>query len=53
MKINSRDFRVRPGEKVKLGERPTLIKPVYATKKEYARRLQEHVEALSSQQRLL
>jgi PPK2 family polyphosphate:nucleotide phosphotransferase len=53
MKINSKDFRVRPGEKVKLGQRPTLVKPVYATKKEYARCLQEHVEALSSQQRLL
>ena len=53
MKINTKDFRVRPGEKLKLGERPTRVKPVYGSKKEYAKRLQEHVEALSSLQRLL
>ena len=33
MKINSKDFRVRPGEKVKLGEWPTTVKPICKTKK--------------------
>src|ERR1035437_7339374 len=27
MKINSKDFRVRPGEKIKLRDRPTIVKP--------------------------
>src|ERR1039458_8410681 len=27
MKINSKDFRVRPGEKDKLRDRPTIVKP--------------------------
>ena len=34
MKINSKDFRVRPGEKVKLKEWPTIVKPFYKSKKD-------------------
>jgi len=52
MKINSKDFRVRAGKKVKLNKWPTLVKPVYKSKKAYARLLQQHVEELSSLQRL-
>lgn len=48
MKINSKDFRVRPGEKVKLKEWPTLVKPFCKSRKRYKKRLKEHVEALSS-----
>jgi PPK2 family polyphosphate:nucleotide phosphotransferase len=52
MKINSKDFRVREGKKVKLNKWPTLVKPVYKSKKAYAKLLEQHVEELSSLQRL-
>lgn len=35
MKINSKDFRVQEGEKVKLKKWPTLVKPVYQSKEQY------------------
>jgi PPK2 family polyphosphate:nucleotide phosphotransferase len=50
--ISSKDFRVRPGEKVKLGKWPTTVKPVCKTKKRYQKLLEEHVEQLTSRQRL-
>jgi len=43
---------VRPGEKVKLGEWPTTVKPICKSKKRYQRLLEEHVAELSSLQRL-
>jgi PPK2 family polyphosphate:nucleotide phosphotransferase len=52
MKINSKDFRVRPGEKVSLTEWPTTIKPFYNSKKQYQKLLEEHIEELNSLQRL-
>ncbi len=52
MKISSKDFRVRPGAKVNLTKWPTLVKPAYKSKKDYAKLLQEQVEELSSLQRL-
>ena len=52
MKINSKDFRVKPGENVKLEEWPTIVKPSYKSKKQYRKLLEEHVEELSSLQRL-
>jgi PPK2 family polyphosphate:nucleotide phosphotransferase len=52
MKINSKDFRVRPGEKVKLRDRPTIVKPFCKSKKAYQELLREHVEGLSSLQQL-
>ena len=52
MKINSRDFRVRPGEKVRLTEWPTSVKPICKSKDQYQELLAEHVEKLSSLQRL-
>ena len=52
MKINSKDFRVRPGEKVKLKEWPTIVKPFCESKERYQTLLGEHVEELSSLQRL-
>src|ERR1700690_4213619 len=51
MKINSRDFRVT-GKKVKLSKWPTIVKPVYKSKKQYQELLAEHVEKLSSLQHL-
>jgi PPK2 family polyphosphate:nucleotide phosphotransferase len=53
MKINSKDFRVRPGDKVELGKWPTIVNPFFKSKKQYKKLLQQHVEELSAQQRLL
>jgi PPK2 family polyphosphate:nucleotide phosphotransferase len=53
MKINSKDFRVRHGEKVKLREWPTRVKPFCNSKKQYQKLLEKHIEDLSSLQRLL
>jgi PPK2 family polyphosphate:nucleotide phosphotransferase len=53
MKINSKDFRVQPGAKVKLRKWPTKVKPFCKSKKRYQKLLGEHVEELSSLQRLL
>jgi PPK2 family polyphosphate:nucleotide phosphotransferase len=52
MKIDSKDFRVRPGEKITLGERRTIVKPFCKSKKAYQKLLGEHIEELSSLQRL-
>jgi len=52
MKINSRDFQVRPGAKVKLKEWPTRVKPFYKSKKRYQKLLEKHVEALSALEHL-
>jgi polyphosphate kinase 2 (PPK2 family) len=52
MKIKPKDYAVQPGEKVKLRKCPTEGKPVYKSKKHYHKLLEEHVEALSSLQRL-
>ncbi len=53
IKINSRDFLLRPGDKVKLKNLPTVIKPFFESKKQYQEKLGEHVAGLSSLQRLL
>ena len=50
MKINSKDFRVRPGKKIALKEWPTIVKPFCKSKKRYKKLLEEHVEELSSLQ---
>jgi len=52
MKINSKNFRVRSGEKVQLKKWPTKIKPFFKSKKRYHKLLREHVKQLSSLQRL-
>ena len=53
MNIKSSDFRVPAGKKVSLKKWPTLVKPVYKSKKDYAKLLRQQVEELSSLQRLL
>jgi PPK2 family polyphosphate:nucleotide phosphotransferase len=52
MKIDSDDFRVRPGKKVDLSHWPTVVKPICKSKKAYQKLLQEHVERMSSLQQL-
>lgn len=51
--MSSSDFRVQEGKPVNLKKWPTLVKPVYKSKKAYARLLREHVEELSTLQRVL
>ncbi len=53
MKIPSKDFRVREGEKVTLKKWPTLVKPIYKSKEHYKNLLEEHVNQLSALQQLL
>jgi len=52
MKINSKRFRVRPGEKVQLREWPTMVSPFCESKKQYQELLGEHVAELSWLQQL-
>ena len=52
MKINAKDFRVRPGEKVNLRDWPTVVKPFYQSKKQYKKLMGEHVGELSALQSL-
>ncbi len=52
-KINTDDYRVRPGKRVDLDKWPTKGKPVYSSKEEYESLLQEHIQKLSEQQNLL
>jgi PPK2 family polyphosphate:nucleotide phosphotransferase len=52
MKINSKDFRVSPGDKIKLKKWPTRVKPFCNSKEQYQTLLGEHVEELSSLQHL-
>jgi PPK2 family polyphosphate:nucleotide phosphotransferase len=52
MKINSKDFRVQEGEKVKLKKWPTLVKPVFQSKERYQELLGEHVAQLSALQQI-
>ena len=50
--IASEDFRVQPGENVRLTEWPTTVNPFCKSKKRYRTLLEEHVEKLSALQRL-
>ena len=52
MRIDSKDFRVRAGEEVKLREWPTIVKPFCKSKEQYQELLEENVEELSSLQNL-
>ena len=53
MDIKEKDFRLRPGEKINLKEWPTKVKPYCDSKEQYQKLLEEHVEKLSSLQRIL
>ena len=52
MKINSKDFRVRPGKKLSLSDCPTIVKSFCKSKKRYQKLLEEHVEKFSALQNL-
>jgi PPK2 family polyphosphate:nucleotide phosphotransferase len=53
MKIHSKDFRVREGDEIDLQKWPTKVDPVYKSKKQYHKMLEEHVAQLSALQQLL
>jgi PPK2 family polyphosphate:nucleotide phosphotransferase len=53
MKINSKDFHVQEGNKVKLEEWPTIVQPYYQSEEEYHEILREHIRDLSSLQEIL
>jgi len=53
MKINSKDFRVKPGKKVKLKKCPTNVPLAYKSKEQYHQILTEHIREMSSLQSLL
>jgi PPK2 family polyphosphate:nucleotide phosphotransferase len=52
MNIKPEDFQVQEGEKVNLKKWPTLVEPVYRSKKKYHKLLAEQVDKLSALQRL-
>jgi PPK2 family polyphosphate:nucleotide phosphotransferase len=52
MKIHSKDFRVADGDKVNLKKWPTRVDPVYKSKEQYQKLLEEHVATLSELQHL-
>lgn len=53
MKIETKSFRVRAADAVKLDQWATETKPLCKSKKAYRKRLADQVEAVSDQQRLL
>ena len=53
MKINIKKFRVREGDRVRLKEWPTRVKPCYTSKQHYENILAGHVEKLNARQSLL
>jgi len=52
LKIKTKDFRVREGEKVNLKKWPTLVTPVYKSKEQYQELFEAQVGELSALQEL-
>ena len=53
MGIQTDDYRVAPGHKIKLKNWPTDVKPLYRDEADYTEKLAAHVERLSEMQNLL
>jgi PPK2 family polyphosphate:nucleotide phosphotransferase len=53
MKIETKDFRIAAGKKVKLKDWPTQGKPICSSKDEYTEVLAKHVQQLEQQQQML
>jgi PPK2 family polyphosphate:nucleotide phosphotransferase len=53
MKIDTKDYLIHAGEKVKLKDWPTKGKPIYSSKEEYQEALEKHVQQMESLQQLL
>jgi PPK2 family polyphosphate:nucleotide phosphotransferase len=52
IKVDSADFRVGEGDEVNLRKWPTTVKPLYKSKEQYQKLLEEHVAKLSELQHL-
>jgi PPK2 family polyphosphate:nucleotide phosphotransferase len=52
MKVRSKDFRVSPGQRVKLSKWPTSVDPICKSTERYRKLLDEQVAELSARQRL-
>ncbi len=52
IKIEAKQFRVKPGEGVTLDEWPTRVQSICKSKKQYRKLLEQHVESLAELQRL-
>src|SRR5664280_575760 len=52
MIIDPKDYRVQPGKKVNLSKWPTIVEPYAKSTKQYKELLYQHMEKLSSLQRL-
>ena len=50
MNLDTNDFRVKPGERVQLKQRPTRTKALYRSEEDYVEQLAGHIEELSSLQ---
>jgi PPK2 family polyphosphate:nucleotide phosphotransferase len=53
MKIHIKDFRAPERDEIDLEKWPTKVDPVYKSKSQYKKLLEDHVEQLSDQQQLL
>ncbi len=53
MRIDTSNFLVKPGSKVRLTHRPTAVKPIYSSKDEYKALLEKHVKRLDNLHQLL
>jgi PPK2 family polyphosphate:nucleotide phosphotransferase len=53
MKIHIKDFRAPERDEIDLEKWPTKVAPVYKSKSQYKKLLEDHVEQLSDQQQLL
>ncbi len=51
MSLSIKPFRVTPGERVDLADRPTRIAPPYSCKRDYGRILDEHIAGIAKLQR--
>jgi PPK2 family polyphosphate:nucleotide phosphotransferase len=53
MRIDASDFRVAQGKAVDLKERPTRVRPLYRTDRQYRELLKEQAAAMNAQQEML
>jgi PPK2 family polyphosphate:nucleotide phosphotransferase len=53
MKIHIKEFRAPERDEIDLDKWPTKVDPVYKSKSQYKKQLEDHVEQLSDQQQLL
>jgi PPK2 family polyphosphate:nucleotide phosphotransferase len=52
VKINSKNFRIPPGENIHLEKWPTLVEPYFKSKEQYRAMLEKQVEEMSARQDL-